>query len=95
MPETPHKATFVYSPLTHSRIHCSRWSMMCSSFHGMGRLSFAVQATAVNHVPGLKCKPCTRFVPTSIVKRRGVGMWPYGKRRTQEKLQHQGQVPGM
>ena len=29
--------------------------MMGRSFHGMGRPFFAVQATAVNHGPGLKC----------------------------------------
>ena len=38
--------------------------MMCSSFYGMGRPAFAVQATAVNHGPGLQCNPCTRFVPS-------------------------------
>ncbi len=37
--------------------------MMLLSTHGMGRPSVAVEFAIVNHVPGLKCKLCTQFVP--------------------------------
>ena len=37
----------------------------------MGRPAFAVQATAVNHGPGLQCNPCTRFVRAGESGREG------------------------
>ena len=36
-----------------SSTKCSRWSMILNSFHGIGRLSLAVESAYVNYVPGL------------------------------------------